>query len=333
MLDFKELPVDGVQFEQLVREMLLRSGFEVHWTGVGADGGRDLVATERASGSLAPFARRWLVSCKHKAHAGTSVVMGDIKDLTDACSAVDATGFLLACSTQPASSVVRRLEEIGQTGRLLTRFWDGIEIERRLDVPDLFPLIHQFFPKSARANPWRIYNTESPSFWAANYQDYFVYLSSRIAHTFPALEEVEVIAARLLSVKLPGKEWNRHRLRLRGVYFDDKHEQFSIFVDYLYPSEGVGDVLTPKQLDQVFRTGRGLHSDKTSEWYLANWDARYVEVSPMSDRFHADAKDFYEPYMSNFRIGHSRDGWLDEIEAPDPEEVEVMTLVRRRRPR
>ncbi len=30
----RSLPSDGIQFEQLVREMLIRSGFEVHWTGV-----------------------------------------------------------------------------------------------------------------------------------------------------------------------------------------------------------------------------------------------------------------------------------------------------------
>jgi hypothetical protein len=73
MLNFKELPVDGVAFEQLIRELLLRSEFEVHWTGVGPDGGRDLVVTEKAAGQLAPFQRKWLVSCKHHAHSGTSV--------------------------------------------------------------------------------------------------------------------------------------------------------------------------------------------------------------------------------------------------------------------
>lgn len=61
MLDFKELNKDGSHFEQLVREILLRSGFEVHWTGVGPDQGRDLVAIEHADGTLKPFARKWLV--------------------------------------------------------------------------------------------------------------------------------------------------------------------------------------------------------------------------------------------------------------------------------
>ena len=68
MLNFKELPSDGIKFEQLIRELFMRSEFEVHWTGVGPNGGRDLVLTEKVAGPLAPFERKWLVSCKHFAH-------------------------------------------------------------------------------------------------------------------------------------------------------------------------------------------------------------------------------------------------------------------------
>jgi hypothetical protein len=319
MLDFKELPVDGTRFEQLIREMLLRSGFEVHWTGVGADGGRDLVATETVDGKLRPFSRKWLVSCKHKAHGGGSVVMADVPSIIDDCVAVGAEGFLLACSTQPASSVVKRLEEIQTAGALQTLFWDAIEIERRLDVPALFPLMHQFLPASAKARPWRIHNTESPSFWAANFRDYFIYLGCRIANAFPDLDEVTFIADRLESIALPGDGFSKHYLRLRAVYFDDKHEQFSVFADYLYPSGDSGNVLTPEALNKVLRNGMGLHSDATGMWFLTHWDIRYQAIHPYSDRFHCDAKQYYEPFMSNYRIGHARDGWIDEIEGPDEE--------------
>jgi HJR/Mrr/RecB family endonuclease len=47
MIDFKEFPKDGIKFEQLVRELLVLRGFETQWTGVGADGGRDLAVTEK----------------------------------------------------------------------------------------------------------------------------------------------------------------------------------------------------------------------------------------------------------------------------------------------
>jgi hypothetical protein len=193
--------------------------------GVGPDGGRDLVVIERVTGPLAPFERKWLVSCKHFAYSGKSVGLEDVRDITDACRTVNATGFLLVCSTQPSSSVVRRLQEINAGGGLITQFWDSIEIEKRLDTPATFPLINLFFPVSGQSRPWRIYNTNSPSFWAANYEDYFLYLASRDANTFPALEEVELIVGRLKSIIMPsGEDWHRHIVRPRAAYFDNKHE-------------------------------------------------------------------------------------------------------------
>lgn len=326
MLDFKELPSDGVRFEQLIREMLIRSGFEVHWTGVGPDGGRDLVATERAAGMLAPFSRKWLVSCKHKAHGGGSVGLPEVVDIVDACGAVDAEGYLLACSTQPSSGVVKRLEELQLSGKILTTFWDGVEIEKRLNIPELFPLVHQFLPESAKTQPWKIYATQAPSVWAANYKDYFLYMSCRIGHSFPPLTEVEAITAKLESIALPGDGWSQHYLRLRAVYYDDKHEQFSVFVDYLYPRKDVRKVLSPKAIDTVLKSGRGLHSDGIGEWYMTHWDVRYVPTDPYSDRFQLDSAEYYEDSMSNFTIGFSRDGWVDEIDDPNDPDIISLTL-------
>src|SRR5688572_14503265 len=112
MINFGELPSDGIKFEQLIRELLVRSGFETHWTGAGPDGGRDLVVVEKAEGALAPFRRKWLISCKHYVKSGRSVGIDEVRDITDACEAVGATAFLLACSTQPTAALVRRFEEI-----------------------------------------------------------------------------------------------------------------------------------------------------------------------------------------------------------------------------
>ena len=230
-----------------------------------------------------------------------------------------AEGFLLVCSTQPAASVVKRLEELEGEGKLLARYWDAIELEKRLSVPALFPLIHQFLPVSGSLQPWKIYNSEtSPAHWAANFRSYFFYLTCRISNAFPDLHEVEVIADRLESVPLPGSDFGSHYLRLRAVYFDDKHEQFSVFVDYLYPDGHEDDVLPPEQLQSILRSGYGLHSDSDGSWYTTYWDVRYVSANPYSDPFNVDSAMYYEPYMSNFRVGSSRDGWVDELDGPSP---------------
>ncbi|MCL7944787.1 restriction endonuclease [Marinobacter sp. ATCH36] len=314
MIDFSELPSNGTKFEQLVRELFIRSGFEVHWTGVGPDAGRDLVVTEKAEGHLAPFNRKWLVSCKHYANSGKSVGLQDVADVTDACAAVDAQGFLLACSTQPSSTVVRRLEEINGNGRVLTKYLDGVEIEKRLNTPSTFPLISLFFPKSAENFKWKIYNTHTPSFWAANYKDYFLYLGSRTANTFPELKDVEEIVRRLESVKLPeGDNWNRHFIRPRAVYFDNKHENFTVFADYLYPRDKEGDVASPQEIDEYLNDGMGLYSDGEGMWFITHWDIRYVPCWQISDHFHLDHKEYYEPYMDRYRIGFARDEFISEM--------------------
>ncbi|MGQ7243165.1 restriction endonuclease [Salinicola sp. V024] len=314
MIDFTELPSDGTMFEQLVRELFIRSGFEVHWTGVGPDAGRDLVVTEQAKGSLAPFQRKWLVSCKHYANSGKSVGLQDITDIRDACAAVDAEGFILACSTQPSSTVVRRLDEIHRNGKVLTKYWDGVEIETRLNTPSTFPLISLFFPKSSESFKWKIYNTHTPSFWAANYKDYFLYLSSRTANTFPALKDVEEIIRRLEAIKLPeGSDWNQHIIRPRAVYFDNKHENFTVFADYLYPHNKVGSVLSPREINEYLQDGMGLYSDAVGMWYITNWDMKYVSCMQLSDHFHLDHKDYYEPYMDRYRIGFSRGEFISDM--------------------
>jgi hypothetical protein len=323
MIDFKELPSDGVKFEQLIREMLIRLKLEVHWTGVGPDAGRDLIAIEKTLGELAPLQRKWVVSCKHYATSGRSVGLDDIGGVTDACAAVDVAGFLLATSTQPSAAVVRRLEELGSGGRLTIRYWDGIEIEKRLNSVETFPLIHLFFPESAKQLPWKIHNTMRPSLWAANYNQYFLYLASRTSNLFPKLKDVEEMVLRLESITLPtGEEWAHHYLRPRAVYFDDKHEQYTVFADYLYPRGKAQDVLRPSILNRVLRDGQGLYSGGGWMSHLTYWDIRYVQTMQVSDHFHLDHKDHYELYMNNFQSGLARYHFIGDMDEYFPHILE-----------
>ncbi|MGG3562737.1 restriction endonuclease [Neobacillus rhizosphaerae] len=313
MIDYTELPSNGVAFEQLIRELLIRSGFEVHWTGVGPDGGKDLIFYERVPGKLAPFQRKWLVSCKHYAHSGQSVGLKDVSSIIDECEAIGAEGFLLVCSTQPSSSVVKRFEEIEGRRNLLIRYWDGVELERQLNNPSTLPLIHLFFPKTSKEVGWKIFNTQSPSFWAANYKDYFLYLSSRISNSFPNLKDVEEIIKRLESIELPkGSDWSNHYIRPRAIYFDNKHETFSVFADYIYPYDQKESVLSPSKLNEVLEDGQGLYSDSTYMWYITHWDIEYISSNQISDRFHLDSKYYYEQFINNFKTGLPRRSFISE---------------------
>jgi Restriction endonuclease len=314
MLDYKELPVDGIRFEQLVREILVRQEFDVNWTGVGLDGGRNLVIEERASGPLAPFERKWLVSCKHRAHGAGSVGVNDLdKSVVDSCRGIGATGFLLACSTQPSSGLITRFTEIENTSDIICRCWDGVEIEKRLMQPRTFGLIHVFFPKMARTIPWQVYNAGAPTFWCGSHRGHFFYMASRIASGVPRLNDVEEILKKLEAVPLAAaqKFGGQERLRLRAIYYDNKHENYLIFLDYLVPSNnGKVEVqsLKARQLLDLLADGNGLYSDEVSSWYSTHWDILLIKTNQYSDRFDQDARGFYEAFLTNFETGSPRDG-------------------------
>jgi len=315
MIDFTELPLDGVKFEQLIRELLILDGFETHWTGVGQDGGRDLVVTEKLKGKLSYYKRKWLISCKHTANSGKSLGREQAGNITEDCKAVGAEGYILVCSTQPTSSLVTRLEEIEQNQGIITRFWDSIEIEKMLLQPNTFNLIHTFFPCSSKNYKWKIYNAFSPAFWAANYKDYFFYLSCRHSNTYPYLESVETIVSLIEKVPLYkdiDDGWNSHHLRLRAVYYDDKHGTHIGYVDYLYPTgSDMDDLISPKALNDLL-----FHAFTEKENKIMNqpsWDVLYIEASTTSDSFQLDHKKYYEPYLKEFEKGLSREDFLHDI--------------------
>ncbi|MMZ58085.1 hypothetical protein D1872_200510 [compost metagenome] len=309
MIDFTELSSDGVAFEQLIRELVLREGYEAHWTGVGPDQGRDLIVVEKVLGPLSSFQRTWLIECKHYAKANKSVGINDLSSIIDSCSAAGADGYILACSTQPSSSLVRKFNELQNSKGLKIIYWDAIEIEKRLFNPECFALIHMFFPKSSESIGWKIYNSDSPSFWAANYKEHFIYLSSRVAMTFPDLRDCEKILEIIDNFPiLPKNQF----LRPRAIFFDNKHEQFRVYVDYMV-SEDDKVILSPKELNEYFNDGMGLYEEDNSMCYLTYWDVNLVKIRPNSDHYHRDSKGYYEPFIEKFKSGGSRNRTLSDM--------------------
>ena len=314
MIDFKELPEDGVKFEQLIREILVLEGFETHWTGVGQDGGRDLIIIERLEGILSTYERKWLISCKHTANSEKSIGREQAGNISEDCKAIGADGYILVCSTQPTSSLVTRLSEIQQSQNIITRFWDSIEIEKRLSKPNTFGLIHTFFPVSSKNYLWKIYNAFSPSLWAANYKDYFLYLSCRHSNKYPYLESVEIIARIIEEVPIyKDEKWgfDSHYLRLRGVYYDDKHCTHIGYFDYIYPKKSEKYVINPSLLNQILFKLFTAEDNKVMN--VPDWDVLYLEESTLSDSFQLDHKRFYENHIKKFENGGSRRKFLHDM--------------------
>jgi len=301
MIDYCELPEDGNAFEQFCRELLVESGYDVHWTGVGPDGGKDLIINEKLEGPLSCYMRKWLVSCKHKAHGGKSLGRVEAGSIYEDCSSINATGFLLICSTHPSSSLVTRLDEIRTNHKIETIFWDSIKIEKQLLKPSNFHLIHTFFPESARNYEWKIYNTFSPSFWAANYKKHFLYLSCRQSNNYRNVKDIEVIDNMINAIEIPENDC----IKIRAVYYDDKYSNHLAYIDYLIDN-GTDDKNVP--LHEVLESnlnaqfGRFTHG----EMNLPSWDIKYYKTNWCSDNYNVNHKEYYEPYMREFEYGNQR---------------------------
>lgn len=296
-IDFSELASDGVAFEMLCRELLIKHNFKVHWTGVGPDSGRDLIIVEEVDGILSCFKRTWLVSCKHYANSGKSVGISDVTNIVDDCKAANADGYLLICSTHLSSSLIQRLQEIEKSSNIVTCYWDSIELQKRLNNPESIPLIKLFFPKNKINDQWKIYNALTPSLWAANYQGYFFYMQSRTECKYPNLNDIEVIIEKITHVTLPPpvkhayNNNEQHLLRPRLVSYDNKADVYSVDCDYLYPKGQ--RPLEELDIENQLGDGRGLYIDEYGESKITIWHVRSIETNQISDHFHPDHKEYY----------------------------------------
>lgn len=62
-------------------------------------------------------------------------------------------------------------------------------------------------------------------------------MSSRDANTYPELRDIETMVAKLEEIPIYKNEeygWYNHYLRIRAVYYDDKNDSYSTFVDYIF---------------------------------------------------------------------------------------------------
>lgn len=299
MLDFRELSESGEEFELLVRELLFLTGHHAQWSGRGPDGGRDLLCDELLRSEIQDSVRRWLVQCKHRAHADRSVGIAELDNVVDSCEQHGAAGYLLVCSTVPSAAVVSRLQGISnkEGSRIVATYWDATTIERKLRTPRCWPLAQRFFPRSA--TEWEVYATEYPNRWIANHRGYYFHLANRIGskqqlHLKSISDQLRLIEA----VSLP----EQHFMRLRGVFYDDKHGHYRWFIDHMYPREE-DPPGTQGQVKYALKDGYASEHDGQ----VHEFDILEHEYNSGSDHYDPDHYEFYRPYLSNFAWGIERD--------------------------
>lgn len=150
MIDFTEVNQDGEDWELFSRDFLQATGLFIETPPArGADGGRDISASEILSGHLGRVRMTWMVSCKHYATSNRSVSEGDEPNILERVRGFNADGFIGVYSTIASAGLTARLEQLRTQGDIKDfRIFDRREIENRLVTAGFSSLMMRFFPQS-----------------------------------------------------------------------------------------------------------------------------------------------------------------------------------------
>lgn len=136
-LNFKEIAQANLgsgsqdSFELFTRDFLEFLGYKIVLDpSRGADGGKDVVVEEKRVGVGGNTIVRWLVSCKHNAHSGSSVSPAQEANIRDRVETNNCSGFIGVYSTLPSSGLTTVLA--GLQGKIESQIFDCEKIEGRL---------------------------------------------------------------------------------------------------------------------------------------------------------------------------------------------------------
>jgi hypothetical protein len=229
---------DGTRFEQLVRDLLEAFGYRVAWTGKGVDDGRDLVAVEPGDPMFGSVSRKWLVSCKHNAHAGTSVGVNAIGDAPARCKQHGCDGFALACSTVPTSGLLNAFDGWRANERLHFHYWDDARLEGLLLDDRAAAVRAKYFGKPLK---WKVAKTGDPHLHVITTNEDVFYLGVRNREGTDdgtGHEALFELGLDHLRKHLPAFS----TYKVRGLWYDDKHSDYTWYVDVFHPPKQQVDV-------------------------------------------------------------------------------------------
>lgn len=153
-LSFDEIE-DGDKFEDLVaayfRDLKANdnnniNNVEVIQSGIGADGGRDILIEFELTDDIRVFKRRWIVQCKfHDANISPTEI--NTINIPTLIHSYRASGYLLICKNRPTSGTTNLFERLNKECKhdYHYEYWNGTQfISKLLIQTNLHPV---FFPK------------------------------------------------------------------------------------------------------------------------------------------------------------------------------------------
>jgi hypothetical protein len=152
-IDFDEIS-DWREFEELVadyfrvirEETTSITDVQVRPTGVGSDGGRDILVSFRLTDYIDQFERRWVVQCKFHQGAITKARLASV-NIPTLIHEYGADGYLLICKGDVTAKVSEMFENLQRECRFgySYRFWTGDEFKSKLLTK--ISLIQRYFPE------------------------------------------------------------------------------------------------------------------------------------------------------------------------------------------
>lgn len=115
-------------------------------SGMGSDGGRDILITLNVNDSLITFERKWVVQCKFYNKAVSKSHLSKV-NIPTLIHEYRANGYLLICKTDVTSNVTRMFENLREKCKLGYDYliWNGNDFISRIQVHH--EIIKQFFPQ------------------------------------------------------------------------------------------------------------------------------------------------------------------------------------------
>ena len=155
-LSFDEIN-DWNKFEELVAAFFrsLMSSNEKHFqdvtvkpSGVGSDGGKDILVDFTISDYIKQFTRTWVIQCKfHEENISPNQLFG--VDLPTLIHSHNACGYLLICKSRPTTGLTNLFHKLNHQSthfKYNYEIWSGEEFKGKLI--SAHPSIHeQYFPK------------------------------------------------------------------------------------------------------------------------------------------------------------------------------------------
>ena len=142
---FEDLVVS--YFEDLKNETNSISKVEIKPSGIGADGGRDILVNFTVTDGILDFNRIWVIQCKFHNKNISTINISDI-NIPSLIHSYKASGYLLIVKERATSKLTNLFERLEENCKLDYKYmiWSGEQFKRIILGKSKPNILEQYFP-------------------------------------------------------------------------------------------------------------------------------------------------------------------------------------------